>query len=147
MNIRKQVKKFQKAYEDSFEDIRKKYNLTMKEIMVLNYLNNNKDKNTSKDLVDEVMATKSHISLSVDNLAQKGIIEKIQDKEDKKIVHLILTDRFHDLLDEINKRNRYLTEKTTENISKKDIEITEKTLKKIQDNIENLIAEINNTKN
>ena len=143
MNIRKQIKMIKKAYEDSYEDIRKKYDLTMNEIIILHYLNCNNDKNTAKDLVDEVIATKSHISLSVENLTKRGLIEKIQDGDNKKIFHLLVTDKSKKIIDEISERSKFLMNKIIENIPNEDVDITEKTLKMIIENIENLIVQIN----
>ena len=92
------------------------------------------------------MATKSHVSLSVENLTKRGLIEKIQDKEDKKIFHLFVTDKSKEMIGEISKRSKFLMRKTIENIPEEDIKITEKTLKKIIENIENLIVQINDKK-
>ena len=83
-NIPVQAQILKKTFENAFEDIRKKYNLTMNEIILLLYLERNKMKNTARDMVEEIMITKSHISKSVDSLVDKKIITRLQDKDDRK---------------------------------------------------------------
>ena len=74
----------------------RKYNLTNNEIAVVSYLSIS-EKDTASDIVNELLFSKSHVSLSVDS-GKKGLIEKVQDQQDKKISHLLLTEksRSHD---------------------------------------------------
>ena len=50
-------------------------------------------KDTSSDIVNELLFSKSHVSLSVDGLSKKGLVKKIQDDKDKKVFHLVLTEK------------------------------------------------------
>ena len=69
---------FEKAFKDFCTNIMKKYNLTNNEVIILIFLSEN-TKNTAKDIVDEFLFSKSHVSLSTDQLTRKGYIKKIPD--------------------------------------------------------------------
>ena len=74
MNIPVQAQTFKKTMESAFSDIRKEYNLTMNEILVLLYLIKNNKQDTATDIVEDIMICKSHISKSVALLENKKII-------------------------------------------------------------------------
>lgn len=60
-------------------------------------------------------------------------------KKSRKIIHLIITDKSQKMIDEINQIAEYFKKKIFENIPKEDLEITERTLKKVIYNVENLL--------
>ena len=141
-NIPVQAQILKKTFENAFEDIRKKYNLTMNEIILLLYLERNKMKNTARDMVEEIMITKSHISKSVDSLVDKKIITRLQDKDDRKVIHLQITENASKLVKELKKIDESITKKVTKGISKEELAILEKALQKIKENISDIIKNL-----
>ena len=103
MKIPVQAQVIKKLYDNSFDDLRIKYGLTMNEIMFLLYLDKNKANNTASEIVENLVTTKSHISKSIDSLAKGNIIIRIQDELDKKIIRLYISDTANDLLDDLRK--------------------------------------------
>ena len=102
MKIPVQAQVIKKLYDNSFDDLRIKYGLTMNEIMFLLYLDKNKANNTASEIVENLVTTKSHISKSIDSLAKRNIIIRIQDELDKKIIRLYISDTANDLLDDLS---------------------------------------------
>ena len=51
---------------------------------ILMFLHNNPQHNTAADIVKIRKSTKSHVSTSLKNLENKGLVERIQSKDNKK---------------------------------------------------------------
>lgn len=97
-----------KIVEKAYLEMTRKYNLTNNEIAVVSYLSIS-EKDTASDIVNELLFSKSHVSLSVDSLVKKGLIEKVQDQQDKKISHLLLTEKADPMINDLclqKKRDR-----------------------------------------
>ena len=114
-----------KAKEKFFEDIIKEFHLTSIEITVLLFLKNS-GFDTATDIVNELFIAKSHVSLSVNLLNTKGYIKKMQDKEDKKITHLQLTERADEILEITNAKIKELENKLFNGITEEDKENMER---------------------
>ena len=114
-----------KAKEKFFEDIIKEFHLTSIEITVLLFLKNS-GFDTATDIVNELFIAKSHVSLSVNLLNTKGYIKKMQDKEDKKITHLQLTERADEILEITNVKIKELENKLFNGITEEDKENMER---------------------
>ena len=114
-----------KAKEKFFEDIIKQFHLTSIEITVLLFLKNS-GFDTATDIVNELFIAKSHVSLSVNLLNTKGYIKKMQDKEDKKITHLQLTERADEILEITNAKIKELENKLFNGITEEDKENMER---------------------
>ena len=114
-----------KAKEKFFEDIIKQFHLTSIEITVLLFLKNS-GFDTATDIVNELFIAKSHVSLSVNLLNTKGYIKKMQDKEDKKITHLQLTEKADEILEITNVKIKELENKLFNGITEEDKENMER---------------------
>ena len=114
-----------KAKEKFFEDIIKEFHLTSIEITVLLFLKNS-GFDTATDIVNELFIAKSHVSLSVNLLNTKGYIKKMQDKEDKKITHLQLTEKADEILEITNVKIKELENKLFNGITEEDKENMER---------------------
>lgn len=140
MNIPMQAQALKKIFDTTFEEIRKKYDLTMNEIVVLVYLINTENKkNTAKDIVDEIMTAKSHISKSVKLLEDKNIITRTYDYNDKKVIHLKIVNKDSEVIKEISQENSKINKRIVDGISSEELVILEKSLEKIKENIKNII--------
>ena len=110
-----------KVVERAYLDITKEHGLTNNEIAVISYLAAG-DGDTASDIVNDLLFSKSHVSLSVDSLVKRGMIEKVQDAQDKKIYHLLLTEKAVPVTEGLSRRKqeiekiffRGLTEKEKE---------------------------------
>ena len=98
-----------KIVEKAYLEMTRKYNLTNNEIAVVSYLSIS-EKDTASDIVNELLFSKSHVSLSVDSLVKKGLIEKVQDQQDKKISHLLLTEKADPMINDLFLRKKEIEE-------------------------------------
>lgn len=139
MKIPVQAQVIKKLYDNSFDDLRIKYGLTMNEIMFLLYLDKNKANNTASEIVENLVTTKSHISKSIDSLAKRNIIIRIQDELDKKIIRLYISDTANDLLDNLRTREEIINRTITKGIPKDDLENFNRVLEQMKKNVYDLI--------
>ena len=82
----------QKGYARLLDPICKKYDLTRNELDVLLFLANNPGLDRAADIAGIRQITKSHVSLSVSNLEQRGLLYRVFDPEDRRTAHLKLTE-------------------------------------------------------
>lgn len=140
MNITIRSQMLKVAFENTFDDIKKKYNLTITEIRILLFLAMNENKNTARDMVEDIMIAKSHISISVESLVNKEIVIKIQDKKDKKKMHLVICNNKKYMIEEIVENQRKLTDSITQGLTEEEVEELKRLSEKVENNIKNLIA-------
>ena len=84
--------KAQKGYARLMEPLCKKWNLTRNELDVLLFLYNNPDYDRAADIVQNRGLSKSHVSLSINNLENRGFLTRREDPADRRTVHLSLTE-------------------------------------------------------
>ena len=80
-------------YELLSGEVCERYELTQMEYDILMFLNNNPQHNTAAEIVKVRKSTKSHVSTSLKKLENKGLVEKIQSKDNKKHIEIILLDK------------------------------------------------------
>lgn len=80
-----------KGYARVLDPIVKRWDLTRNELDVLLFLYNNPGFDRASDIVHRRGIAKSHVSLSVSTLEQKGLLQRRSDENDRRTVHLILT--------------------------------------------------------
>lgn len=141
MEIPIQVKaqSIKKMYDGLYDDLKVKYGLTMNEIMFLLYLDKHQMKNTAREIVEDLMMTKSHISKSVDSLARENIIIRVRDEQDRKIIRLYINKTADDLLNDLRKREKLINKNITKGISKGELETFDKVLKCMQINVIDMV--------
>lgn len=81
----------QKGYARLLDPICKKWELTRNELDVLLFLANNPGYDRAVDIVNNRGISKSHVSLSITNLEARGLLQRQEDPEDRRTVHLKLT--------------------------------------------------------
>lgn len=85
----------QKGYARSLEPVCREWELTRNELDVLLFLANNPGKNRAIDIVTGRGLTKSHVSLSVSNLENRGFLSRLEDPSDRRTIRLTLTEKAH----------------------------------------------------
>ena len=80
-------------YESLTRSICDKYDLTQMEYDILMFLHGSLEFNTAADIVKIRKTTKSHVSTSLKKLENKGLVERIQSKDNKKHIEIILLDK------------------------------------------------------
>ena len=110
-------------YELLSGEVCDRYELTQMEYDILMFLHNNPQHNTAADIVKIRKSTKSHVSTSLKNLENKGLVERIQSKDNKKHIEIVLSglteEEKHmciDVFDKIcNNAEKYLKEYREQN--------------------------------
>ena len=123
-----------RLYEKQFEEICRRYQITQNEADIIAFLANNPDFDTARDIVEMRMIAKSYISKSVENLIKKGFIVRISDKEDRRIIHLQLTDRSIPIIDDARLKQKEFVEILFVGMDANEIETFESLVTKIFDN-------------
>lgn len=80
------------AYNKRMEPLCREWGLTRNELDVLLFLYNNPDLDRAADIVQIRRISKSHVSLSVSNLEQRGLLTRQFDPADRRTAHLNLTE-------------------------------------------------------
>lgn len=135
MKVLNKAQIIKKLYSNVFERLALKYNITANEVMILTFLKDDFDQDMATDIVNNLMISKSHVSLSVNNLEKTGYIIKKQDINDKKKVHLELTENAKPILDEIEEEQNKLYEVMFKGITDEEKEVLRVVLQKICNNI------------
>ena len=87
-----QHKTISSCYEMLSRKVCEKYQLTQMEYDILMFLHNNPQNNTAAEIVKIRKSTKSHVSTSLKNLENKGLVERKQSKDNKKHIEIVLLD-------------------------------------------------------
>ena len=80
-----------KNYSYLMDPLCQKMDLTRNELDVLLFLHNNPEYDRAADIVSRRGIAKSHVSMSVANLENKGLLLRQFDENDRRIAHLKLT--------------------------------------------------------
>lgn len=85
-----QHKTITSCYEMLTRKVCEKYQLTQMEYDILIFLHNNPQHNTAAEIVKIRKSTKSHVSSSLKNLENRGLVERIQSADNKKHIEIVL---------------------------------------------------------
>ncbi|MCI9083319.1 MAG: winged helix-turn-helix transcriptional regulator [Lachnospiraceae bacterium] len=99
---------FQKLYNRRIEDLRRNNNLRKVDIDILYFLFKSGEHNTSKDISDLNLFNKGHISQSVGRMVKQKLIYIVQDQEDRRCMHIILTDHAVEIVQEITELRKQM---------------------------------------
>lgn len=86
-----------KGYSRVMDPICEQWNLTRNELDVILFLYNNPAFDRASDVAARRGMAKSHVSLSVNKLEEKGLLRRRADAEDRRTVHLELVGRARDI--------------------------------------------------
>ena len=102
-------------YEILKSSVCEKYQLRQMEYDILMFLYNNPQRNTAADIVRNRKSTKSHVSMSLKVLEEKGLIERRIDKDNKKRVEIYILDSADDIIkDGIRVQKQFAKPEVTE---------------------------------
>ena len=102
-------------YEILKSSVCEKYQLRQMEYDILMFLYNNPQHNTAADIVRYRKSTKSHVSMSLKVLEEKGLIERRIDKDNKKRVEIYILDSADDIIkDGIRVQKQFAKPEVTE---------------------------------
>ena len=80
-------------YELLSGEVCDRYGLTQMEYDILMFLHNDPQHSTAAEIVKVRKSTKSHVSTSLKKLEDKGLVERIQSKDNKRHIEIVLLDK------------------------------------------------------
>lgn len=128
----------QKAYSKQLEPVCKKWDLTRSEVDVLLFLYNNPGYDRAADIVTRRGMAKSHVSLSVANLADREFLFRRYSPEDRRTAHLSLSLAGEEIAAEAREAQKQFFHQLYDGITEQELALWEKITKKVFENIENL---------
>ena len=103
------IRKTVKLYESMLKPVCDHYRLTLIEADIISFLQNNPGKDTAGDIVGLRMLSKGNVSQAVESLIQKSLLQRQQDRSDRRKIHLSLPPAAQPVTAEIDEiRERYL---------------------------------------
>lgn len=129
-----ELNKLKRAYDTYILEMLDTFHMTKLEIDILGFLANNPDYDTAKDIELVRQFKKSNISTAVDALLHKGMITKIQDEEDRRVMHLKLMEEATPIVKKIQAVQETFFKQIFQGISKLEMEQYFTTFMKMIDN-------------
>lgn len=130
-------RRIQKLYDKSMDDIRRSFSLSRIEIIIISFLHNNPGLDTAGDIVDYRMLSKGNVSQSVEALIQKGYLKRAADTEDRRRIHLTLTEQTAEIISQIDEIKERFYQKLTEGLTLQEKQQYEAVTEKIAKNVLN----------
>lgn len=131
-------RQFIKYYEFCLKDINKKYNLSKIELDIISFLFNNPSKDTLSDIVEFRMLQKGNVSKAVDLLIEKDLLLKEIDIDDRRKIHLQLTENSRDITKDIEIVKRDYLKQIYRDFSDEEIKLYSSLNKRILENIQSI---------
>lgn len=127
-----------KSYAKMLEPLCQAWKLTRNELDVLLFLHNNPEYDRAADIVSRRGIAKSHISLSVTGLEEKGLLLRRFSEQDRRTAHLELTDRGREIADGAREKQQQYLAALYQGVSREEFEIWRNIVQKVLDNINKL---------
>lgn len=127
-----------KGYAKVLEPICRAWELTRNELDVLLFLANNPGYDRAADIVTRRGIAKSHVSLSVGNLESRGLLVRRIDAEDRRTVHLELTQAALEIAGAGRKAQTAFFSRIFAGLTREETEQWKSILEKVSHNIEQL---------
>ena len=114
--------------------VRDKYGLTFMEFIVIMFLANNREYKKASDIVEVLGIAKSHVSMTILSLEERGLLERTMDPCDKRssILELKNTEA---IVEEGRKAQNRFMEILLDGLDEKEVMDTKKSFEKIEENI------------
>ena len=129
------MRKIIKLHEGMLKELGEVYEISLMEATIISFLHNNPGKDTAGDIVELRMLQKSNVSQAVELLYKKGFLTRQQDSEDRRRIHLFLTEKAKPVTDSMDKIWKRFEEKAFAGISEEEKKQFIKINEQIKENI------------
>ncbi|MCI8483341.1 MAG: winged helix-turn-helix transcriptional regulator [Lachnospiraceae bacterium] len=131
---------FQTLYNRKIEALRQEYHLRKIDIDILYFLYKSGEHNTSKDISSLNLFNKGHISQSVDRMAKQKLIYTVQDAEDRRCMHLMLTDTAAEIIAQVTELRKQMYNIILKGVTEEEREVLLQVSQKVNRNIRNALC-------
>ena len=114
--------------------VRDKFGLTFMEFIVIMFLANNREYKKASDIVEVLGIAKSHVSMTILSLEERGLLDRTVDPCDKRSSILELKS-MEDIVEEGRKAQNRFMEILLDGLDEKELMDTKKSFEKIEENI------------
>lgn len=128
-----------KAYEGLLKKICSEFGLTLLEVKVASFLHNNPEMNTAGDIAEYRMLSKGNVSQAVEALIQRGFLERVPDKADRRKVHLYLLPASKPVTDRIDREWEVFDRKLFNDFDDKEIAWFDRFKEKLMQNAKTIM--------
>ena len=115
------------------EPLMQEYDLRPVELDILVFLQKEKSVDTAKGIIEKKHLSKAHISKSIENLRAGGFIQIAEDENDRRILHINLTDKSNEVIRKVNEIYAQCKEIMERGISKEDLETLRKVIAQVNE--------------
>lgn len=84
-------KRLDEYFKKKMDDVANEIGVTRQEAQVMAFLYNFSEFDTAKDMCEKMCLSKAYVSKAVDTLIEKGYVEAVTEKNDRRFVHMKLT--------------------------------------------------------
>ena len=114
---------------------------------ILLFLANNPEYDTARDMAEIRRLSKSHLSVEIDTLVKRGLLERFCRDGNRKIIHLRLTPAAAPIIEEGRAVQRRYGKILFDGFSDKELEIFNQLLERVSGNITAALTAAKNKKN
>lgn len=117
------IRMISKLHESMLKEyVCQEYGMTLTEATVISFLYNNPGKDTAADIVELRMMQKGNVSQAVETLVQKNLVKRRQDVEDRRKIHLSLTEESEAIVRTVEEVNRRFQATVFDGIAQEEME-------------------------
>lgn len=127
-----------KSYAKLLDPICQEWKLTRNELDIMLFLYNNPAYDRAADIVSRRGIAKSHVSLSVASLEEKGLLQRRFSEQDRRTAHLELREQGRAIAAQARETQMHYLSVLYQGISPEEFELWRNIAQKIRDNIKNL---------
>lgn len=126
-------------YEKAFSNTMENYDMTQFEVDVLGFIYFYPEYDTAKQISELRRLPKANVSVAVDRLTKKGYLYDERDVNDRRVIHLKITDDARDAISSITKEYDQFLDTLFSGFTEKEKETWQLLEKKMSVNIENAL--------
>lgn len=123
------------SYAMEKKTVMEKYGMTSIEVDVMLFLANNPQFDTAAEIVSIRKIAKSHVSLAVSRLTERGYLEKSRDCRDRKKSHLLITKKASSMVKDAQKFQSEFREQMLTGFSKEERALLQDFTRRISRNL------------
>lgn len=131
---------FKKLIEMEIADLREKYGLKKIEIEMIYFLSYCGDKDTAVNIQENLKANKGYISQAAFHLSERGFVEALQDKTDRRCIHYSLTNEGYEVAENVAEIWNKIRRELFEGVSDEDMECCKKVFDTARRNMKKILG-------
>lgn len=130
--------KIDKVYRKMCAEAVAEYEFTPAEIVVLMFLANHPEVNTSRDIANYRNISKGLVARAVDSLCRKGYLYAKKDENDRRLLHLYLGSQCEEIVERLQECKKMFWLEMHKGITEEQMEICQETIRRMYDNVDRM---------